>query len=952
MDRQQWRPPIGEVAFGAFRLVPHERALYRHGMPVRLTGRAFDLLVALVERAGTVVGKDELIACVWPHTVVEEGNLRVHIGALRKALGNDQPYVENVVGRGYSFVAPLHLPREQAIVAPHCALLPAQPRLVGRVPVLDHLVRELAGTRLLTIAGPGGMGKTSVAQALAVRAAARFGRHVYVADLAPLADPALLPGAVARAFGLAAPLSAEALADALPQALRTGRGLLVLDGCEHLIDAARALATALLGRTRELHLLATSREPLRAGGERVFRLPPLAVPAAPVFAQPSAQCSAQFSDPAALGTYPSVQLFVERASADGGFVLDAHNAAAVAEICRRLDGIPLALELAAGRAAFFGVHELARRLSDRFAVLTRGRRTALPRHQTLRATLDWSHALLAPAEQAVLRRLAVFRGGFTAEGAAAVAGCGDFGAPALAGHMAQLAAKSMLAADADGRYRLLDTTRAYALEQLRAAGEEGAVAERHLRYCCMLLARADHDANALDAVVQELRLDDVRAALDWAFGPGGAPLLGARLAAASAPLWYRHSMMEDYRARLGPALACASAAGSAGLPLAAALNLALGHTLLHAGDVAAPRAEAFGRALALAERLGDHGAAVRALWGCYADALLQGDYARAFELARRFGPLARAAGMDDDGQAQQRLLARARHHLGDQHAARAHADAVVHPARRAPGAAGFQFDQRVSSLAIHGRVLWLQGMPEQALLAAREGVDEALRLDHSVSLCFALVLAIPVALWSGDLPMARRCIAMMAERAARDRLAHWAFWARAFRAALQRHDGGTDGMGAEMALSAISVNTAEPADALLRHPSCTGLHLDMLPTLHAGLMTPASLARARDGRAGWAAPELLRCWGEQLARVGAGAQAGRVFRQALALAHRQGALAWELRAGTSLAGLLSRQHAGADMGRHGGDAAAVLAPVLARYREGGASRDVITAQACLERCSA
>jgi predicted ATPase len=920
MDRQQWRPPIGAVAFGAFRLVPHERALYRSGVPVRLTGRAFDLLLALVERAGTVVTKDELIARVWPRTVVEEGNLRVHVAALRKALGNDQPYVENVVGRGYSFVAPLG----DAPVPPVAPLppVPAQPRPLGRGAVLDHLARELAATRLLTIAGPGGMGKTTVAQALAARAAAVFGRQVHCADLAPLADAALLPGVVAHAFGLAAPLSADALADALPHALRARRALLVLDGCEHLIGAVAALAATLLGRTRELHIVATSREPLRADGERVYRLPPLAVPA-DIPAVP---------DPHELASYPSVQLFVERASADGGFTLDAGNAPAVAEICRRLDGIPLAIELAAGRAAFFGVHELARRLSDCFAVLTRGRRTALPRHQTLRATLDWSHALLAPCEQAVLRRLAVFRATFTQEGAAAVAGSGDIDPHAVPGLLARLVAKSMVAADADARCRLLDTTRAYALENLRAAGEEGATAERHLRHCAMLLARAEHDAAALD----EVRLDDVRAALDWAFGPGGVPLLGARLAAASAPLWYRHSMMDDYRARLAPALACATAAGSAGAPLAAALHLALGHALLHTGEAAAPRAEAFGRALALAERLGESALAVRALWGCYADALLQGEYGRALDLAQRFGPLAQASGMDAGGQVRGRLLARARHYLGDQHAARAHADAAVHPARRAPGAAGFQFDQRVSSLAIQGRVLWLQGLPEQALLAAREGVDEALRLDHAISLCFALVLAVPVALWSGELQMARRCTALMAERARRDRLAHWSFWARAFEAALQRHDGRTGGIG------------AEPVDALLRHPSCTGLHLDMLPTLHAGLMTPASLARAMDGRAGWAAPELLRCWGGQLARVGAGAQAERVFRQALALARRQGALAWELRAATSLAELLALR------GR--GQGAAVLepllAPLLARYREGFATRDVVSARSFLQRSSA
>ena len=947
MDRQQGRPPIGEVAFGDFRLVPHERALYRCGLPVRLAGRAFDLLVVLVEYAGTVVGKEALIARLWPRTVVEEGNLRVHINALRKALGTDRHYVENVVGRGYSFVAPLH--RLPDAAEPAVPMPPPPPRLVGRAQVLDSLLGELAGARLLTIAGPGGMGKTSVAQALAARAAPQFGGHVVIIDLAPLADPALLPGVVAQAFGLAAPLSAAALADALPHALQTRRALLVLDGCEHLIGAAAALAGTLLQRTAALHIVATSREPLRADGERVFRLPPLGVPDGPA--------GAPAADPVALATYPSVQLFVERASADGGFVLDAGNAAAVAEICRRLDGIPLALELAAGRAAFFGVQELARRLSDCFAVLTRGRRTALPRHQTLRATLDWSHDLLAPAEALLLRRIAVFRGTFTAEGAAAVAGGGDIAAPAIPVLLAQLAAKSLLSPDGT-HCRLLDTTRAYALEKLRAAGEQTVVGQRHARYWCLLLERAGADAAAQDAALQPGHcLDDVRAALDWAFGPGGEPLLGARLAAASAPLWYRHSMMEDYRMRLVPALACAAAAGSAGAPLLAALQLALGHTLLHAGEDAAPRAEAFGRALALAERLGDHGLAVRALWGCYADALLQGDYGRALDLAYRFGPLARASGMDGGGQVQQRLLARARHYLGDQHAARAHADVAGHPARRMPGAAGFQFDQRVASLAIQGRVLWLQGQPEQAMLAAREGVDEALRLDHSVSLCFALVLAVPVAVWCGDLAMAQRCAAMMAERAGRDRLAHWAYWARAFHAVLRRHEGREGGTG------------IEPADTLLRHPSCTGLHLDMLPTLHGGLMTPASLARAVDGRAGWAAPELLRCWGEQLVRVGAEEQAGRVFRQALALARRQGALAWELRAGTSLAALQSLRGAARRAGHDGGhgeredpghtpgpangeDAAAVLAPLLARYREGAATRDVIIARSCLERCSA
>ena len=446
-----------EVAFGDFRLVPQARTLYRQDRPVRLSGRAFDLLLALVERAGAVVGKDELIARVWPHTVVEEGNLRVHVGALRKVLGSDQPYVENVVGRGYCFVAPLRTPEVAQPVSDLLATLPRQ-RLTGRDAVLAQLAGQVPAQRLLTLVGPGGMGKSVVALAVAARVAATFDGAVYCADLAGVTEAAQLPATVARLLGLPGDVGPG-------QWLRQRRALLVLDGCEHLVDAVAALAERLLLEAPRLHILATSREPLRAEGEWVYRLAPLALPPAD-----------EVPTPAQLATYASVQLFAERAGADGGaFAVDAGNAAAVADICRQLDGIPLALELAAGRAAFFGVHELALRLSDCFAVLTRGRRTALPRHQTLRATLDWSYDLLTPAEQAVLRRLAVFRGGFTLEAAVAVGQGTDLPPAAVAERIANLTAKSLVGIEPGSstvQYRLLQTTRSYALEKLRLSGEE------------------------------------------------------------------------------------------------------------------------------------------------------------------------------------------------------------------------------------------------------------------------------------------------------------------------------------------------------------------------------------------------------------------------------------------------------------------------------------------------
>ncbi|GGB88820.1 ATP-binding protein [Pseudoduganella buxea] len=912
-------------AFGDFHLVPHERALYRAGQPLRLAGRAFDVLLALVERAGTVVGKDELIARVWPHTVVEEGNLRVHVGALRKVLGADQAYVDNVVGRGYCFVAPV-VPVAPAAPAP---LPPAVPdvqlpglprqRLVGRDDVLAQLAAQAGAQRLLTVVGPGGMGKTSVALAVAARLAPAFDGQVRCADLAALADPELLAGTLAQLVGVPphGDVPAGGMIVALADWLRERRLLLVLDGCEHLIDAVAALAERVLREAPRVHILATSREPLRAQGEWVHRLAPLAVPPRELPATP-----------VQLANCASVQLFAERAGADGGgFTIDEGNAQAVADICRRLDGIPLAIELAAGRAAFFGVHELALRLSDCFAVLTRGRRTALPRHQTLRATLDWSHDMLCPEDRAVLRRLAVFRGGFTLAAAAEVAHGPGVGPEAVFERIANLAAKSLVGVEPAGaavQYRLLDTTRSYALEKLDASGEGAMASARHARFHVRMLTAAQDDWQVL-APAQWLRrhghcIDHVRAALDWAFGPEGDAAVGIELAVVSAPLWYQLALLDEYRARLEPALARSECAPH----LAPALHLALGHALLHvAGDDAAlTRAKAFATAQALAEQAGVDGGRAEALWGRCTDALLDGDYRQAAHWAARRNALTGPA--PDTAATQDMLLARTLHYLGDQRGARRQVDLPVPagPGRRANVG---RADERIAALALRSRVLWLQGQPDQAGAVAAEAVRQAQALEHDASLCYALLSACPVALWRGDIDVAGTYADLMAATARRGNLARWLFWARLFRVGLARQ-GGAKG--------------AEPADTLARHALCTGLHLDMLGTLHERLLTPAALARAEAGDAGWAGPELLRCWGEQVGRIGARAQAEGLFRRALALAGDGGALAWQLRAATSLARLLR------GAGR-GGEGARLLAPVLERCTEGQGTRDVAAAHVLL-----
>jgi predicted ATPase/DNA-binding winged helix-turn-helix (wHTH) protein len=467
-------------SFGPFQLLPAQRLLLEDDKPVRLGSRALDILIALTERAGQVVGKNELVARVWPNTFVEESNLRFQVGALRRTLGDGHGgnrYLATIPGRGYSFVAPLGEAEDLARSRPEAAAsnrlhnLPGLlTRLIGRADTVSNLVSQLPRQRFMTIVGPGGIGKTSVALATAERLLGAYENGTWLIDLAPLGEARLVPTVVATALGLGH--RSENPLPGLIASLKDKKMLLVLDNCEHVIDAAATLAVSILKGAREVHILATSREPLRAEGEWVMRLPALKVP--PVSASPTA---------AEALAYSAIQLFNERvAAAIDGFVLSDAEVAAVLEICRRLDGMPLALELAAAQVAVFGINGLAALLDDRLAVLNRGWRTAVPRHQSLRAAIDWSYDLLPAIEQTVFRRLGLFQGSFTAESAAGVAADERITAADVIESVASLAGKSLIAADVGSDvtyYRLLETTRRYALDKLAQSGEAEQTTRRH-----------------------------------------------------------------------------------------------------------------------------------------------------------------------------------------------------------------------------------------------------------------------------------------------------------------------------------------------------------------------------------------------------------------------------------------------------------------------------------------
>src|SRR6202167_475744 len=473
-------PRIAE--FGPFRLRTTQRVLEKDGVALKIGSRALDLLVTLVERAPDVVIKRDLISRVWGNLVIDESSLRWHIASLRKTLGDDESgarYVTNVVARGYCFAAPViwtaAAPTTSESLAASLSVprLPRRPlRMVGRDDTVRDLAKRLREQRFVSIVGAGGIGKTTVAIAVAHDVLSEFDGAVQFLDLAAIENPQLVGGALASQLGLS--VVSENPLRAILASLRERRVLLVLDNCEHVIEAVAALAENIFRDAPQVYILATSRESLRAQGERVHHLSPLKFPPPESVSLTATQ---------ALG-FPAVQLFVEQIAASGyAFELNDEDAPTIAEICCRLDGIALALELAASRVGVHGVQGIASLLESEFRLLWRGRRTALPRHQTLRATLDWSYNLLSETERLTLRRLAVLVGAFSLEAALAVAG-ENLALAEVTETLGTLVEKSLVTADtaATLRYRLLDTTRAYAWRKLAASGEQMKIARRHGEY--------------------------------------------------------------------------------------------------------------------------------------------------------------------------------------------------------------------------------------------------------------------------------------------------------------------------------------------------------------------------------------------------------------------------------------------------------------------------------------
>lgn len=901
-------PPstAGSINFGPFRFRPAERVLLEGDREIRLGSRALAILELLLERPGELIGKGEIIARVWPTTFVDDVNLRVHISALRRALGDGRAgrrYLVTVPGRGYQFVGRI-LAEDPATPPPARSPAGALPvglprpltRIIGRDAVIAAALEQLRRWRFVTILGPGGIGKTTVALAMAERLAPDFPDGVQLIDLAAIQEDARIPAAVAAALGIASYAS-----DATPgivASLRAKRALLLLDSCERTVAGIAALVEQIMRAAPAVHVLATSRERLRAEGERVLRLPTLATPPR------NAALTA-----AALETYGSVELFLDRATAiNENFRLQDSDAAVMAAICQRLDGMALAIELAASHMGMLDLRSLAVLLEDRFRLTALGRRTALPRHQTLRTVLDWSYATLSAAEKTVLCRLAVFEGMITVPATLAVLSESGMPRDAVIATLASLVDKSLVTADIDEagvQYRLLDTTRDYALERLAEAGERDLAARQHALYYLDLATQVAADwaqQNTARWLVATFaaQLGNLRAALDWAFSPTGDSLLAIRLAVVGIPLMFELASVDEIRRRTTLVLARMEATGWEDRMAMLRMRAALGAAMMYNPGPVAETARNWEQVLEAATALDDTELRSRACWGLWTVHVYGGRPRRALEFAEQWRAHGQRQGSEVKALLADRITGTALHYLGAQRDALAvlepmSANYVLY--RHHWFTLGFEIDHGAMARITIARVLWLLGRPGPARQRAAEAVATVLAQGYPVACCYVLCeAAFAIALLDGDLGAAERALVELGNWADRNGLAIWQATLRGFRLALAALQ------GARLDRDAIT-----QAFLAMRATGFT-THLTWLSAIlaealgaqgevEAGLqLINAALATAEAGEEAWCRPEMLRVRAMLTASRQGGAEAAqRDLADALALARAQSALAWQLR---------------------------------------------------------
>jgi predicted ATPase/DNA-binding winged helix-turn-helix (wHTH) protein len=930
-----------EFVFGPFRLIASERLLVNGTTPVPLGGRALDILIALVERAGEVVTHAELVKRVWSDVIVEGTSLRVHIAGLRKALcdgRNSARYITNVPAKGYCFVAAVERSRRSRLSPSEpigrnpVATLPRRLRhMVGRDETVETLKAAVASRRFVSIVGPGGVGKTTIAIAVAHALAPEFPGAVCFVDLGAIQDESLFVTAVASAVGCLD--HAQGSLEGLLAFLSEERLLLVLDSCEHVLEPVASLAERVFQEAPLVHIVATTREALRVDGENLYQLLSLGTPA----------INATLTAASALA-YPAVRLFVDRAAA-GGFQHELSDEAAsmIGDICCHLDGLPLAIELAAGRVSAYGVDGLAKVIGHDPMLVWRSRR-GVPRHQTLQAMLDWSYDLLSDREKSTFCALSAFVGTFTLEMVQTVVP--DCGRDKLlaAGAIESLLDKSLLSVSLTGglsSYRLLETTRSYAAVKLRERGEEAAVSRRHALYFAERLGGFRTAAlRGRDLTSYVRQIGDIRAALEWSFSPSGDRYVGLALSAGAVPLFLAISMLRECR-RLSLQALEALTEEDRGTRLELELRLSLAISSNHAYSDSAEVGNVLERGLRLADALGEPEYQLQLLAGLNLHLARLSDFGGSLAAAERFAEIARRSGGSREAVTAEWMLGASYHLVGNQALAqqsyeKGFKDAVTSGVNEVHL---FGFDQQVRALIGYARTLWLRGFPDQAAQVAFQGIEIAGKQEHPVSLCICLLHSAPVFLWRGDLHIVDALVERLIACAAKYSLPNYEAGGVGLRGQLMLARGEVQ-PGIEMLQAALSILRTER-----RHMISSSVHRALAEGLavlgestEATIVIDGLVADANRGSGTFELSDMLRARARVLLAASPrnSCSAEKALKESLTCARQQRALGWELRSALALARLWADDE-------RSDEARSLLRGVHDQFTEGFQTADLIEA---------
>jgi predicted ATPase/DNA-binding winged helix-turn-helix (wHTH) protein len=937
------------LSFGPFRLVPGERLLTRQGAPVELGVRALDILIALVSKPNEVISRKELFSHVWPDTAVEESSLRFHMANLRKALGDGKDgarYIATLVGRGYCFVAPVSRSSDESsavgAVAPSFpyANLPSRlAHMVGRDEDVPRISTRLMDARLVNIVGIGGVGKTTVAIAVGHHLSEAFRGAVMLVDLSMLGDPNLVPTAIASMLGLS--VHSDDATPALIAYLRSKRLLLILDTCEHLIDAVASLASQIYAKAPEVHILATSREVLQVEGEHVYRLDALSFP--PEESEVTSAAAETFSAP---------RLFIERAAASGAHLeMSEAEVAIVLRICRKLDGVALAIELAARRVETYGLQQTEFLLDQSLTLLLLGHRGTTPRQKTLQATLDWSYQLLTRLERVVLRRLAVFVGHFSLDAALAVVTSGDIDQSQVLVVIDTLVGKSMIATRPIGamtRYRLLDTTRAYLLTIAVDDTEAADLAVRHAMYYRRWLHQSGSEWPTLSSGVERspyfAAVNNVRQALEWCFGREGNVEIGIGLAAAAAPVFLAMSLLPEchrWSERAILALDDAKLGGQEEMNLQASLGVSLMFTRGHSEGARA----ALHRSLTIAEQRDEALFQLHLLNMLHLFHTRVADFNGTLQYAERAAVTAKSIGVRPAIALAHSLLGSSLLHMGDLAGARRELEKarLSEPSTERAGTVYLDIEHYNYSRINLARTLWLQGYASQALEHVHQGIKSAASIGHPVRLCRALVWSVAVFMLAGDVESVDEHANRLASLAELHALEPYLAIGQGFMGALAIRRGNANEGVRSLQHSLEKLHSVNYKLFTTEFNSMLAEGLEKIGEFRESIaLIDETVLSVRANSYLIYLPELLRVKGNVLRFMPTAnlEKAEACFTQSLELSRQQGARAWELRTAIDLADLY------AGIARTT-DARTLLLPVFKQFTEGLDTGDLKAAERLL-----